>query len=68
MATETWKVMIALAVGLVVFGLYVSVADVSLGPVGALVTFVLAILFSAVLYVTMRFGYRLGNKFGQNED
>lgn len=68
MEIPTWKVMTAISAGLVVFAVYVSVFDVSLDPASAVATFVVAILFSGILYVTVRFGYRLGNRMGPDEE
>ncbi|WP_181684718.1 hypothetical protein [Halorhabdus salina] len=63
---EAWKVMLATSGILLGFAVIASITNVSLtGPTAAAIVVVVGIA-SVVLYVTMKHGYQLGRKLGEN--
>ena len=62
--SSTWKVMLAFATGLIFVASYAALFDDSLGPLTILV---LAAFFGGVFFVTMRFGWSLGNQMRPKE-
>lgn len=63
---DTWKAMLAATAVLVLFGVVVSVADLSIDGPSALAVLAVIAVFSVVFYVVSKRGYRFGRRLGES--